>query len=136
MKTDVSIHFTTKGQTVEEINKKLDQYFRENQHKLLFDFSESTTPRSILHHCFLPEKLVIEKGFTTEIYDDILHSISENKVCWYGTSDYGLVWDRLLMLENLKKLNGVAIFIGEVKEGVLEEFNIVKDLDIEHILIP
>ena len=135
VKTDISIHFTIKGQTIAEINEKLDKYITENQGTLPFDFSESTTPRSILHHCFLPEKLVIEKGFSTEIYDDILHSISEHKVCWYGTSDYGLVWDRRYMLENLAKLNGLAVFIGEIKEGVQEELEIAKELGIDVLLI-
>lgn len=135
MKTDVSIHFTTKGQTVEEINKKFNDYIDNNQETLPFDFSERTEPRSILHHCFLPEKLIIEKGFDTAIYDDILHPISENKVCWFGTSDYGLEWDRLLMLENLAKLKGIAVFIGEIKEGVADELKIVQKLGIEYLLI-
>lgn len=136
MKTDVSIHFTTKGQTVEEINTKFNDYIRNNQETLPFDFSERTEPRSVLHHCFLPEKVVKEKGFDTAIYDDILHPTSENKVCWFGTSDYGLEWDRRLMLENLAKLNGVAVFIGEIKEGVLDELNLVTELGIETLLIP
>lgn len=136
MKTDVSIHFTTKGQTVEEINKKLDNYIIENQEDLPFDFSESTSPRSVLHHCFLPKKIVEEKKFSTEIYDIILDSVSEQKVCWYGVSDYGLPWDRRLMLENLAKINGIAVFIGEIKDGVLEEYEMIKELGVEYILIP
>lgn len=135
MKTDVSIHFTTKGQSVQELNKKFDEYITSNQNSLPFDFSESTNPRSVLHHCFLPEKVVKEKGFSNEIYEDILHPTSEHKVCWYGTSDYGLVWDRRLMLENLKKLNGIAIFIGEIKDGVKDEYDLVLELEIEHLII-
>jgi hypothetical protein len=135
MKTDVSIHFTTKGQTVEEINTKFNDYISKNQQTLPFDFSERTEPRSILHHCFLPEKVVKEKGFDTAIYDDILHPTSENKVCWFGTSDYGLVWDRRLMLENLKKLNGVALFIGDIKDGVREEYELCQELNIDWIII-
>lgn len=136
MKTDVSIHFTTKGQTVQEINKKFNDYINNNQKTLPFDFSERTEPRSILHHCFLPEKVVKEKGFSTEIYDEILHPTSEQKVCWFGTSDYGLVWDRRLMLENLAKLKGVAVFIGEIKEGVKEEYELCQELNIDCVLIP
>lgn len=136
MKTDVSIHFTTKGQTVEEINTKLNDYIFKNNETMPFDFSEPSEPRSVLHHCFLPEKVVKEKGFSTEIYDDVLHPTSEQKVCWFGTSDYGLVWDRRLMLENLKKLNGVAIFIGEIKEGVREEYDLALELGVDILLIP
>jgi hypothetical protein len=39
------------------------------------------------------------------------------------------------MLENLKKLNGVALFIGEIKEGVEEEHNLALQLGVECILI-
>ena len=135
MKHDISIHFTIKGQTVSELNKKLSNYFDENQDELVFDFSEQTEPRSILHHCFLPESLVKEKGFSNEIYDELLDPLSENKVCWYNTSSLGLIWDRVFMLENLSKLNGVAVFIGEIKEGVKEEFDVCKELGIEVIHI-
>ena len=135
MKRDISIHFTTKGQTVKEISEKFDNYFTENQETLKFDFSEPTSPRTILHHCFLPEKVVKEKGVSNGIYDDILHPTSEHKICWFGTSDYGLEHDRLYMLENLAKLNGLAVFIGKIKDGVLDEFKIVQDLKIDYILI-
>lgn len=136
MKTDVSIHFTTKGQTVEELNNKFDKWIDENKSNLPFDFSEPSEPRSVLHHCFLPEKVVEEKGFSTEIYDTILNPTSEHKICWYGVSDYGLVWDRQLMLENLKKCNGIAVFIGEIKDGVKVEFDLVQELGIDYVLIP
>lgn len=139
MKTDVSIHFTIKGQTTKELEAKLDAFCSgENFNNPKFDFSERQfdDKRNVLHHCFLPEKVVKEKGFSTEVYDDILHPFSEDKVCWYGTSDYGLVWDRRLMLENLKKLDGVAIFLGEIKEGVEEEYKIAQELGVECILIP
>ena len=93
--TDVSIHFTIKGQSVEFINQKLDRFITDNQKQLQFDFSESTDPRSVLHHCFLPEKVVEEKGFSTEIYDEILNPLAEHHICWYGMSgELGLVGDR------------------------------------------
>ena len=89
MKTDISIHFTTKGQDINGLNLKLDKWFTENQETLPFDFSERTEPRSVLHHCFLPESLVKEKGFSNEIYDVLLSSLAEDRVCWYGTSPFG-----------------------------------------------
>lgn len=136
MKTDVSIHFTIKGQTVSEINQKFNDYIDKTADKLPFDFSEPSSPRSVLHHCFLPEKVVKEKGFSTDVYDDILHPTSEHKVCWFGVSDYGLPWDRRLMLENIKKLNGLSIFIGEIKEGVKDEYDLAQELGIDCLLIP
>ena len=136
MKTDVSIHFTIKGQTVEDVNLKLDAYIEDNKDTLPFDFSERTTPRSVLHHCFLPKKQVIEHGFPIDIYIKILHPMSEHKICWFGTSDRGLEWDRRLMLENLAKLNGLAIFVGEIKEGVSEELQLCLELGVETLIIP
>lgn len=136
LKTDVSIHFTIKEQDVKELNKKFDDWIEQNKDNLLFDFSEKTTPRSVLHHCFLPEKDLEAKGLSTEVYDDLLHLTTEYKVCWHGTSPYGLGWDRMFMLENIKKLNGLSIFIGEIKDGVLEEYEKAQELAIECILIP
>ena len=107
-----------------------------NHESLPFDHSSRKHPRSVLHHCFLPEKIVLEKGFPNDIYDEILHPMFEDKVCWFGVSDYGLEWDRKLMLENLKKLNGVAIFVGEIKEGVKEEYDICQELGVECLVIP
>ena len=42
MKTDVSIHFTTKGQTIQDINKKFKDYINNNQKSLPFDFRTGT----------------------------------------------------------------------------------------------
>jgi hypothetical protein len=39
------------------------------------------------------------------------------------------------MLENLAKLNGLAVFIGEIKEGVLEELELAKELGLDILLI-
>ena len=39
------------------------------------------------------------------------------------------------MLETLKKLDDAAIFIGEIKDGVLEEYDIARRLGLDCILI-
>lgn len=136
MKTDVSIHFTTKGQTIEDLNRKFNDYISQNQDTLPFDFSEKSNPRTVLHHCFLPETIVQERGWSNDIYDTILHPTSEHKVCWYGVSGYGLAWDRTLMLENLSKLNGVAVFIGDIVDGVKNEYDLCVLMNIDILLIP
>lgn len=132
MKTDVSIHFTIKDQPLDVIEDKINKWFRDGKH--VVDFSERTEPRSILHHCFLPREIVIEKGFSEDLVD-MLDMISEFQVRWFNTHAYGLVWSRQLMLENLAKLGGTAIFVGEIKEGVKEEYDIAEKLglDIIHI---
>lgn len=49
---DVSFHFTTKGQDVDEIFKKIDKWLLE--HPDVVDFSErrDEEPYTVLHHCF------------------------------------------------------------------------------------
>lgn len=134
---DVSIHFTIKDQSIESISQKLNRFIDDNAKQLQFDFSYRTEPRTVLHHCFLPEKIVVEKGFSNEIYEAILEPLAEDKICWHGVSgDLGLVWDRQYMLENIKKLNGLALFIGDIKEGVKDEFDICQELGIHVIKIP
>ena len=138
-KYDLSIHFTLKGQTVEQIDQKLNNWLDSDKYTGQFDFSENgeTEPRNVLHHCFLPKKVVEQKGFSTEVWD-LLETISEDIVCWNGVWNEGdaLCWDRKLMLENIKKVNGISIFIGEIIEGVKEEYDIAQELGIDCIIIP
>lgn len=132
-KTDVSIHFTLKGQTLEEVDTKIENWIQENKDNLPFDFSESTTPKSVLHHCFLPERELKAKGIEPEVYE-LIHQFSETSVCWNGVSGWGdLVYDRRYMLENLKKLNGVCFFVGNLTEGVKEEHALAVELGLDII---
>ncbi len=134
-KYDASIHFTIKGQTMAEIDKKIDKWLEEN--KAIIDFSEREEGESaaILHHCFLPREAVIVKGFGTEVVDSLDEISGENQIRWFGASD-DLGMSRLLMLKNLKRLNGIALFIGEVKEGVKDEYELAAQIGVECILIP
>ena len=134
--TDISVHFTPKVHTITEINQKLDAYIKEKGDYLQFDFSEPTTPHTTLHHCFLPEQVVKDNNFSTEIYDDFLHPLSEHKVCWFGTSGMGITWDRIYMLENIHKLGGISLFIGDIVEGVETEYKLASELGINIIHIP
>ena len=138
-KYDLSIHFTLKGQTVEQVDEKFSKWLDSDNYQGQFDFSENDEeePRNVLHHCFLPKEKVFARKIGTEVWD-FLDTISEHIICWNGVWNDGdsIYWDRRLMLENLKKLDGVAIFLGEIKEGVEEEYKIAQELGIECILIP
>ena len=137
-KYDLTVHFTLKGQQVSEIDRKLTDWLKSENYQGQFDFSQrlDDEPRNVLHHCFLPQRIIKEKGFSTEVWD-FLEMVSDDIVCWHGVSgDLGLVWDRRYMLENLKKINGTAIFIGNIIEGVKEEYDIAQELGIDCILIP
>jgi hypothetical protein len=138
-KYDLSIHFTLKGQTVEQIDQKLNNWLDSDKYQGQFDFSENDEdePRNVLHHCFLPKEKVIARQIGTEVWD-FLDTISEHIICWNGVWNDGdsLCWDRRLMLENIQKVNGISIFIGDIIEGVKEEYDIAVELGIDCILIP
>ena len=138
-KYDLSIHFTLKGQTVEQVDEKFSKWLDSDNYQGQFDFSENDEeePRNVLHHCFLPKEKVIARKIGTEVWD-FLDTISEHIICWNGVWNDGdsLYWDRRLMLENIQKINGISIFIGDIIEGVKEEYDIAQELGIECIVIP
>lgn len=138
-KYDLSIHFTIKGQTVAEIESKLNAWLDSDKYLGQFDFSEKDEeePRTVLHHCFLPKKVVEQKGWSTDVWD-FLETISEDIVCWNGVWNDGdaLVWDRVMMLRNIIRTDGISIFIGNIIEGVKEEYDIAQEMGIECIVIP
>ena len=138
-KYDVSIHFTLKGQTVEQVDEKFSKWLDSDNYQGQFDFSENDEeePRNVLHHCFLSKEKVIVRKIGTEVWD-FLDTISEHIICWNGVWNDGdsLYWDRRLMLENIQKINGISIFIGDIIEDVKEEYDIAQELGIECIVIP
>lgn len=146
-KTNISVHFTTKGQTVEEIQEKLTNFFNSQAETTPQRFQVNlthpmqkdeylTSERTVFHHCFLPLMEVKNRNFPTSIYDVVLNHLRGMRLCWYGISDFGIHWDRKLMLENLYNVGGVALFVGEIKDGVKDEFEMVKRLGIDFIIIP
>jgi len=126
-RTDYTIHFTIKEQSLDVIKEKLNNFLKENKDNLVFD--ENT----VLHHCFLPREVVKEKGFSTDLVD-FLDTICPNQVRWFGVAPT-LEKSRLLMLNNLNGMDGSAIFVGEIKEGVKEELDLAMDCGVDIIQI-
>ena len=135
---DYSLHFTLKGQTMEQIKEALKVLMLAEDFKM--------EPMDIMHHCFLPRIKVEERGRSTEIIDFLRSVEPYNRVCWYGVTEgdgtviedakrESLYRDRWLMLTNLKRVNGVAIFIGAQIDGVAEEYNMAKEMGIEILQI-
>lgn len=141
---DVSIHFQTKTQTIEEIEKKLDCYFSSDVYKGEFDFSEerdANQNRNILHHCFIREGEEDKFSFPKDVKKmirkthDFLGMLCEERVQWADSSPFGLERSRLLMLENIKRCGGMSLFIGDIQGGVEDEFKLVEELGIFYIKI-
>ena len=146
-KTNISVHFTTKGQTVEEIQEKLVKFFETQEETIPQRFQINLhgpnekvksldVDRTVFHHCFLPLIEVKNRNFPTSIYDVVLNPLPGMRLCWYGISDFGIHWDRKLMLENLYNVGGIALFVGEIKDGVKDEFELVQRLGVDFIIIP
>lgn len=112
MYTDFSLHFTLKkGLTVKDAIKRFNDW-KQNNPDVLFNSDEEP----VLHHCFLTEREVKEKKLPTELVDG-LKTLAPATICWNGVSQTNdLEKDRELMMRNLGKACGVAIFIGEVAE--------------------
>lgn len=121
-----TIHFTIKDQSLEEIKEKLKKYLDE------LPFQERALA---FHHCFMPRKLVEEKGFSTDLVDVLDELCVPDQVRWYNTTD-SITESRRLMLNNIAQIpRGQALFVGEIKEGVKEEYDLAKRLNIDCVLI-
>lgn len=131
---DVSFHFTTKGQNVKEIFKKIDEWL--SRHPDVVDFSERSDeePNTVLHHCFVRREDCAKHGFDTSVCDE-LDTYSEDQICWHGVSQCSVDADRTLMLQNLKRLNGIAIFVGKIEGSVEDELGFAKNIGVETIII-
>lgn len=129
MKKDFSIHFTIKGQELATIEKAFHKFM--NGHPLLNE--ENFGVRS--HTCQLPRKVVEEKGFNLGIIEFIESLTDGNDVNWFFACAT-LEMSRNQMLETIKRLDGVSIFVGEIRDGVAEEYKTAKELGIETIEIP
>lgn len=140
-KFDFSIHFTLKGQTIDEVNELFDWWLKKQAEdkdsktgEVLFgsvDFKE--IGRTNIHHCFMNPTILNQKRIPLTVYD-FIGEISRHTVCWNDPSK-PLTENRRAMLVNLKRLDGVAIFIGKIEDGVLEELQIAQSLNIQIIEI-
>ena len=135
---DYSVHFTFKGQTLDEIKEAFKV--------LLMTESLEQESDDVLHHCFLPRIVVEQRGWTTEVLDYLRQINPFKRVCWYRATEgdvefreaekaEAILRDRTTMLENLAKLNGTAFFIGAQIDGVKEEYEIAKALGLRIIQI-
>ena len=123
---DVTVHFTIKGTTTEEYTDMLGM-IRETLNDRMF--ADEVT----VHHCFLDRGTIEDKGFNTDLIDDV-ESLGSKRVCWFKTTP-DVNQSRVLMLENLGRVGGVALFFGDIKEGVAAELEMCKELETPYLTI-
>ncbi len=121
---DFSLHFTIKDQDLEEIKKAFT-------YATVHSFDSVDT---VLHHCFLPLEEVIANKYSTGVVD-FLSICAEYQVCWKNTTN-DLASSRFLMLQTVGRAGGTAFFVGALKHGVLEEYEIAKHVGMEVVHIP
>lgn len=131
---DFSLHFTTKEQSLKGIEQKWNDFDAETLESGEVFAEESEL---IFHHCFLPESLVANGDYPQIVHDTIefLDSVAEEQVRWFQT-EVTVEASRYAMLRNLKRVGGVAIFVGEIKERVKTEYELVRSLGVDCILLP
>lgn len=122
----ISIHFTLKNQSIEKLKKAIQEvvesYVRDNKSDITF-------------HCFLPKEDVIKKGWSTEVYDELLEPYFGNLVCMnYVNKPINV--NREDLFKTLKAMNGVAFFIGAIVDGVQDEFEMAKRHSIHCYTVP
>lgn len=124
--SDVSIHFQWETHTLEDIECAINDYFNTVK-ELDFDFCYETQgdSRTVLHHCF--ENRNDEKEGLYEIID----MLASDDVCW----NTGANRQNILMLENVKKLGGASIFVGDIIGDVAKDFCIAERMGIPIIRI-
>ena len=100
----IAISFTLKGQDFKSIKERLD-------------LVKKSYPEVELVHGFMPKQVVKEKGFSTEVVDT-LDEYFPNQKNFFG--------DREGMAQYVAEKNGLVLILGDVVEGVLEEYNLYK----------
>ena len=141
-RTDFSLHFQTKTQTPKEVFGQFDNWYAKEGKNLLGDKTEGDEFNSTLHHCFLSmEKFErdVKPNVLREKVDIIQETLeyleSEGEQVNWSQVDPNLGMCRLFMLKNIKKLNGISIFIGDIIDGVKEEYDLAVQIGIECILL-
>lgn len=127
---DFSLHFTLKDQKLEDIKEKFNNWLDNTTVLNLDDFPDQTT----LRHCFMDADTIKKKKLSTDLID-FLDELGVDQKRYYNMSK-DIAQNRELMFDDLHQVGGVAIFVGKLTEGVLEEFNIAHRIGIHCILIP
>ena len=129
---DFSLHFSLKAISVVEVEKKFQQFVKSNDIQIPGDETRGT--EVVLHHCFIPRRVVERKNMDPDVCNT-LDRLCKRQVNWYsagGTLDE----NRKAMLLNLSRVDGIAIFIGPVVDGVKIESALAETMGVETYHIP
>lgn len=117
MKT-IAISFTLKDQDENEILELVKlvakQAYRENENVILI-------------HGFLPTHIVLEKGFSTKVVD-LLHTLFPIQLNLWNEKPL-----RAEMAQTANNLFADVYFIGQIKEGVLDEFQLYRNYSLVNL---
>lgn len=127
----VSVHFTIKDQSFESLRILLNKLVTTWEPTFVFTNNEIGT---VVVHCFLPKEVVKEKGYSMDLYDQLLDPFFPKQQCIFREGD--IQRSRENLLSRVKEENGYAIFIGDVKEGVQEEWDLAKELGVKILHLP
>lgn len=124
--TDVSLHFSLKHNNLDSVSKIFSEYIIDN-----FDVVDNEY--STIHHCFLTRQEVVDNGFPDNVvkWFENIESGGTPVICRHSRGLDGIVSAREDMMEQMSKgFKPLCIFIGNIVDGVEEEYNMAKDLGI------
>ena len=154
---NLSIHFSIKDQTIEEVRELYKKFVEENLELSLSlggytekeanaasivplsERSSKDTPLNayhVAHHCFLPKELLDKKNIPLTVPFFFEGIEGTPSVCWYGNTDLGIERDREAMIRNIKLSNGVCVFLGKIEGGVQIEYDLAKKWGCNIITVP
>jgi len=115
----ISLHITTKNQSLIEIDSKISSWLK-----------ESGNSDSFIDRCFLPAEIKTDPEFKK---CKLLNSLIG--ICWYNETDK-LKDCRIIILQNVKMWKGTSLFVGEIIGQTKEDYDIAMKFEIDCVCIP
>lgn len=118
MPVKVSVHFTPRNQSINSFTDRLNSTI-----KLLSNFGAYID----IYHCFPSMQQCKDKGLTLEI-PTMFEKLKSGHVCIYENTqdEYDVKKARSEMYKPLDS-DSIALFFGEIKDGVLDEYVMLKN---------
>jgi hypothetical protein len=135
---NVSVHFTTKDQTVDEIKKAWNRFEGSKDYPEAMQVSfHNTQEGSVVHHCFLPIDELIKRNIPTDAVEFVEMEFAENSKCWWE-EDRPVEACRKEMIDFVAREKGLCFFIGNIRaSGVKQEWDYANSIGVKvhHISI-
>jgi len=115
----ISLHITTKNQSLIEIDSKISSWLKKSGNSEFF-----------IDRCFLPIELKSDPEFPK---CKLLNSLIG--IYWYS-KDYNTEYCRIIILQNVRMQDGISLFVGDIIGQTKEDYDIAMKFEIDCVCIP